>query len=143
MALYDQETARTKEPNYHTLKTAPERYCGKRDQAPRVKKERKPALRGKLECFQWKAHGQCSKGDSCSFSHDIQASGNSGKGQRRKGRSSSPASHPKAQQTDGEGQTSHRDQAINRTTLWIREKFYAKSNSVKIRHVDSGILPCV
>ena len=22
------------------------------------------------ECFQWKAHGQCSKGDSCSFSHD-------------------------------------------------------------------------
>ena len=22
------------------------------------------------ECFQWKAHGQCSKGDSCSVSHD-------------------------------------------------------------------------
>ena len=22
------------------------------------------------ECFQWKAHGQCSKGDQCSFSHD-------------------------------------------------------------------------
>ena len=27
------------------------------------------------ECFHWKAHGQCSKGDSCSFNHDIQDSG--------------------------------------------------------------------
>ena len=48
----------------------------KGDQSPRVKKEGKLALRGKCECFQWKAHGQCSKGDSCSFSHDIQDSGN-------------------------------------------------------------------
>ena len=36
-------------------------------QSPRVKKETKPMLRGS---FQWKAQGQCSKGDSCSFSHD-------------------------------------------------------------------------
>ena len=42
--------------------------------------------------FQWKAHGQCSKGDSCSFSL---ASGNKGKGKRRKERSSSPAFHSK------------------------------------------------
>ena len=48
------------------------------------------------ECFQWKAHGQCSKGDSWSSSHDTTASGNSGKGQRRKGRSSFP--HPKRRQ---------------------------------------------
>ena len=41
------------------------------------------------ECFQWKAHGQCSKGDSCSFSRDPLASGSKGKGQRRKERSSS------------------------------------------------------
>ena len=31
------------------------------------------------ECFLWKRHGQCSKGDYCSFSHDLLASGNKGK----------------------------------------------------------------
>ena len=79
-----------------------------RGQSPRVKKETKPTERKVGECFQWKAHGQCSKGDSCSFSHDTQNSGNRGQGQRRKGRSSSPASHSKAKkkQTDGEGQKS-------------------------------------
>ena len=40
------------------------------------------------------------KGESCSFSHDTIASGNTGKGQRRKGRSSSPAPNSKAK-TDG------------------------------------------
>ena len=74
----------------------------KGDQSPKVKKERKPTWRGKWESV---FSGQCSKGDSCTFSHDIQASGNSSGAQRRKGRSSSPASHSKAKQTDGEGQT--------------------------------------
>ena len=37
----------------------------------------------------------------------------------------------------------HRDQAINRKTRKTRVKFHADSNSVKIRHVGSGILPCV
>ena len=37
----------------------------------------------------------------------------------------------------------HRNQAINRKTRKTRLKFHADSNSVKIRHVDSGILPCV
>ena len=50
-----------------------------------------------------KGYGQCSKGDSCSISHDTMASGNEGDGQRRKGRSFCPASHLKAK-TDGEGQ---------------------------------------
>ena len=55
------------------------------------------------ECFQRKAQGQCSKGDSCSFSHDfLLASGKRGCGQRRNGRSSSPASLSKSKQTDGE-----------------------------------------
>ena len=52
------------------------------------------------ECFQWKSHGQCSKGDSCGFSYEL-ASGNRGGGQRRKGQSSSPAPNTKAK-TDGE-----------------------------------------
>ena len=41
------------------------------------------------ECYQWKALGQCSKGDSCSFSHD-RASGNR-RDEKRDGQSSSLA----------------------------------------------------
>ena len=68
-----------------------------------VTKSQKAYVERKVrECFQWKAHGQCFRGDSCSFSHDIVASANKGKGERRKGRSSSPASHSKAKRTDGE-----------------------------------------
>ena len=114
------------------------------DQSPRVKKENKACVERKVgECIQWKGHGQCSEGDSCSFSHDALASGNKGKGQRRRGRSSSPASRSKAKQTDGEEQKSHRDQAINRKTQKTRVKFHADSNSVEIRHVNSGTLPYV
>ena len=29
------------------------------------------------DCWQWKANGQCSKGDSCSFRHDINKRANS------------------------------------------------------------------
>ena len=67
------------------------------NQSPRVKKETKHDERKVGQCFQWK--GQCSKGDSCSFSHDpLLASGNRSSSssssccsrQRRKGRSSSP-----------------------------------------------------
>ena len=33
--------------------------------------ERKASVDRKVgECYQWKASGQCSTGDSCSFSHD-------------------------------------------------------------------------
>ena len=64
-------------------------------------KGKKAYVDGKVgECFQWKSHGQCSKGDSCGFSHEL-ASGNRGGGQRRKGQSSSPAPNSKAK-TDGE-----------------------------------------
>ena len=41
------------------------------EQSSRVKKGKKAKVERKVEeCFQWKAHGQCSKGDSCSFSRD-------------------------------------------------------------------------
>ena len=52
------------------------------------------------ECYHWKANGQCSKGDSCSFRHDP-ASGNRCEAQRAKGQSSSLAANLKAQ-TDGD-----------------------------------------
>ena len=50
------------------------------DQLPRVKWEKKPLKRKWESVFSGTAQGQCSKGDSCSFSHDKQASGNSGGG---------------------------------------------------------------
>ena len=65
------------------------------------KKERKPSMRGKWESDQWKAHGQCSKGDSCSYSHDRQAPRDMYGGERRKGRSSSPAANSKATTDEG------------------------------------------
>ena len=99
LALYDQETTRNKgKPNCTILKIAvklhidqnsklegSERWCGTRISHQESRK--KAYVQRKVgECFQWKAHGQCSKGDSCSFSHDTIASGNSGEGQRRTGR---------------------------------------------------------
>ena len=92
--------------------------------------------------LQW-AHGQCSKGDSCCFSHDELACGNSGEYLRREGRSSSPAPHWKAKQTDGEGQKPSKGQAIKRKALQTRVKFHAPLNSAKTHHVSFGILPCV
>ena len=37
----------------------------------------------------------------------------------------------------------HRNQAIKRKALQTRVEFHADSNSVKIRHVSFGLLPCV
>ena len=46
----------------------------KEEQSQRVKKGKKAYVERKVgECFQWKAHGHCSKGESCSFTHDRQA----------------------------------------------------------------------
>ena len=92
----------------------------KEKQSPRVKKERKPTLRGKWEsAFSGKAHGQYSKGDSCSFSHDRQVQGDLYGGQRRKGRSSSPAPNSKAK-TDGGGESLQKHQATEREALQTR-----------------------
>ena len=73
-------------PNYHRLKTMVQRGI---EQNLRIKnfegrngnfetstvvksqgtKQREQRSLG--ECWQWKANGQCSKGDNCSFRHDI------------------------------------------------------------------------
>ena len=89
------------------------------------------------ERFQWRAQGQCSKGDSCRFSLDpLLASGNSGGSQRRKGRSSSPACHSKAKQTDGEkGDTE--ENSDKKVRLCVDVKFEIT------RRVSFGIFPCV
>ena len=151
LALYDQETARNKEPKLFTIKDncKTSHWSGdensklqtgtmlwKGDQSPRVKKERKPALKGNWECFQWKAHGQCSKGDSYSFNHVAKV---------RDKKDDRLLLHPIRRQNGltARDKNSHRDLAVKRKALWTSVKFHADSNSAKIRHENSGTLLCV
>ena len=86
------------------------------------------------ECFHRKAHGQCSRGDSSRFSLDPSAPGNSGKGQRPKGRSSSPTPNSKARQTDG-------GKATKRKVLTREVRLFADIENVKTRRF--GVFPFV
>ena len=99
LALYDQEATRSKEPNYQHLKTALKLHADqmmrtrnfrvpsdvvKRGSVTKSQKGNKACVERKVgEWFQWKVHGQCSKGDPCSFSHDTQDSRNSGQKTKR------------------------------------------------------------
>ena len=101
LALYDQELVRNNgHTSYLRLKTSGKLHVAQmmrtrnfrvlnevleRGAVTKSQKGKKAYVERKVgNCFQLKAHGQCSKGDSCSFSHDKIASGNSGSGQRRK-----------------------------------------------------------
>ena len=74
LALYDQKTARNKRPNYSQLKTTVKLQI---DQMMRTRNfrvrndvvERRPVTKSQ-EGKKAQAKGHCSKGDSCSFSHD-------------------------------------------------------------------------
>ena len=117
----------------------------KEDRLPGVKKGNEAHDERKVEeCYQWKAHGQCSKGDSCSFSHDRLASAQwqwQGS-ETKKGERLLP--HPiRGQNRLTTRKNPHSHQAVNRKALWIRVKFHADSISVDIRHAISGIHPCV
>ena len=96
LALYDQETIQNNGQVSHLRLKTSVRLCV--DQTVRTRnfrglneivergsksknqKGKKAYVERKVgECFQWKANGQCSRGDSCSFSHDpasVVASGN-------------------------------------------------------------------
>ena len=115
LAVYEQENIRNNgQPSLSRMKTIVRRHV---DQTMRTrnfrarndivergtvtkshKGKKANAERREGECFRWKANGQCSRGDSCSFRHEP-ASGNRCVG-RRKEQSSSPAPEAKAQ-TDG------------------------------------------
>ena len=114
----------------------------KEEQAPRVKKERKHKLKGKWECFHWEAYGQCSTGDSCSFSHDELVQGDLYGGQRRKRRSSSPAPNSKAKTDEGTDPPKH--QATEKEALQTKgAKFHADTKIEKKRYVKFGTFLCV
>ena len=87
LELYDLETHQKKlGPDYHRLKTMVKRSIeqeirNKNFEARNGNYERNAVVknqgtkqRGQRalgECWQWKANGQCSKGDNCSFRHNI------------------------------------------------------------------------
>ena len=77
-------------PDYHRLKTMVKRSIeqeirNKNFEARNGKYERYAVLKNQVtkhrgqrtlgDCWQWKANGQCSKGDNCSFRHDINKRG--------------------------------------------------------------------
>ena len=139
MALKDQEVARNNgTPNYSQLKTAVKLHIEQMMRNRNFKAQNDVVERGSVtesqkgnnahverkvgQCFQWKAPGQCSKGDSCSFSHDPSlASGKRGSSsQRRKERSSSPVSYSKAK-TDG-GKDDKKENSDKRSQILCRYK---------------------
>ena len=121
MALYDQETARNKgEPNYQQLKTSVKLHFDQmmrtrnlrvrnnvveRGSVTKCQRERKPTSRGKWASAFSGRHMDNVPKETHVVSVMTMATGNSGAGQRWEGRSSSPASHWKAN-TSGEGQKS-------------------------------------
>ena len=157
--MYVQENVRNNEPpKYFRLKTivrghtaqrngvaqlqSPEWNCGRRSSNQESKGREVSVGRKVGACYQWKAFGQCSKGDSCSFSHD-RASGNR-RDQKPEGQSSSPA--PKAQ--------AHTDGKIpSKSSGRKRESPSGKGGRIAFRsfvrerarsgHVIIGTLPCL
>ena len=165
LALYDQETVRNNgHTSYLPLKTSVKLHIDpmmrtrnfrvrsevvERGAVTKSQKGKKAYVERQVgQCFQWKAHGQCSKkGDSCSFSHDRLVQGDLYGGQRRKGRSSSPAPNSEAKTDGGEEKNPRkqveRKQAERKALQTMGAKFRAVTKNVKTRHVDLGILPCV
>ena len=129
LALCDQETVRNNgQTNYVRLKTAVKLHIDQmmrtrnfrvrsdvveRGAVTKSEKGKKANVERKVgKYFQWKAHGQRSKGNSCSFGHDKQVQEDLYGGQRRKGRSSSPAPNSKAK-TDEGGENPRKHQATD------------------------------
>ena len=113
LVLYDQEMIEAM-PSCQRLKTMVRRHIDQMNRTRNLEarnerietgvfvkshKGRKISVERKVgECYQWKATGQCSRGDSCSFSHG-QASGNR-RDRGQKAQWSSPARKARTQ-TDG------------------------------------------
>ena len=85
------------------------------------------------ECFQWKAHGQCSKGDSCSFSHDRD----------EKDDRHLPHQIGRPELTKWE-ETPPKHQATERKALQTQgAKFRLVTQIARTRHVNFGTLSCL
>ena len=92
------------------------------------------------ECFQWKAIGSCSKGESCSFRHKP-ASGNwEVKVESARGSGLKPAN----ERVNESNEQTMKSSASLEDRPATRAKFPARGEqNEKYRHVIFGTLPCV
>ena len=130
LELYDQEIHQKKAgPDYHRLKTMVKRSIeqnlrmknfearnGNFETSAVVKnqgtKQRVQRILG--DCWQWEANGQCSKGDKCSFRHDI----------NKRGKMTQPNTSPNSFMQQNERKTSRTRSARGRSPsgrmyLWL------------------------
>ena len=114
------------------------------DQLPRVQKETKPTFRGKWEGVSNGKHMDNVPKETHSGSvMTFQPLETIAKVRNEKGDRLLPHPIRRQNRLTARNKNPHRDQARNRKTRKTRVKIHADSNYVKIRHVDSGILPCV
>ena len=93
------------------------------------------------ECFQWKAIGQCSERDSCSFRHD-QTSGD--RCVDYKGRQDNRPLPHQVRRHRPTVRHPQRVRAAEEKALWKEGDSHADiEKNVRIRHVIVGTLPCV
>ena len=113
----------------HSKLQSLERSCGKRISIQEFKKERKPTLRGKCESVFSGMHMDNVQKEthSCSFSHDKLVQGDMCGGQRRKGRSSSPAPNTKAKTDEWEKKTSKKHQETETKALQTKRRELVKT----------------
>ena len=130
-AMYEQEISRNNEqPKYSRLKIAVGRHIHQQLRTRNFRARNEIVERGAVikrpkgrkavvernvaECYQWKAIGQCSRGDSCSFSYE-QASRN-GRGQIQEEQTFSPS--PKARAQTDEKFSSQKFRPQRRESFW-------------------------
>ena len=156
LALYDLVTVRNSgQPSNSRLKTTVKLHIDQMMRTRNFRARNEVAERGAVtksqkgnkaqverkvgECFQGTAHGQYSKGASCSLSHDTLTLETVALVRDEKGRSSSPASNSKAK-TDGEGQkpskeSGNEEESSSDTRNEIPCRFrICKNTSCKIWH---------
>ena len=159
LAMYEQETTRNNEqPNYSRLMIAVRRHV---DQQMRTRnfrarseivergavtkrpKGRKAVVERKVgECFQWKAIGQCSRGDSCSFSHEQASEADATRDKKNK----RPLQHQKRMHRLTKSYPPKVQATEERSLLEPEADFRAELSSKEIartRHVVIGTLPSV
>ena len=142
LAMYEQDIIRNNEkPNPSKLKIAVRRHIDQQMRTRNFRARNEIVGRGAVskrpkgtkalverkvgECFQWKAFGQCLRGDCCSFSH-AQTSGR-GCGQRQEEQMSSPA--PKAKAQSDEKLPSKSSGHRGKLLLELEAEFRAESSS--------------
>ena len=160
LALFEQENIRNNEqPSSSRLKTSVTCHTDqtmrtrnfrarneivKRGAVPKSHKGKKASAERKVgECYHWKANGQCSKGDSCSFRHDPASANRCAEGQKKNKR---PTLYQRRRHRPTERYPPKVQVAEGRAPLGQEAELRAEiplEESVRISHEFLGTLRCV